>query len=267
MVSPLRVMNNTSYMEIGLVPLFLSVGFVLLSCTLSFIRGLGLEKSLLLATARTFIQLFAVGYILQFLFQSGQWYWVAAFFIASILTATQIVRGNVGKQSTSYLLPSFASILLTSFFILTVVTGGIIEVRPWWDARFFIPIGGMIISNTMNALGISLGYYFKQMETRRGEVEMRLLLGASPAEASQPIVREALVLGMRPSINTMMSVGIVALPGMMTGQILAGADPVQAIRYQIVVLLMISTATALGSFLCLEWIRRRRFTRQGTLRS
>ena len=128
-----------------------------------------------------------------------------------------------------------------------------------FTAQQIIPIAGMVIGNSMNAMAISLERLLGDLRGRRGEVEMQLCLGADYREASQDIFRDAMRAGMIPSINSMMAVGVVFIPGMMTGQILAGADPVSAIRYQIVVMVMLVGSTALGSLLVLSLVRRRCF--------
>ena len=114
----------------------------------------------------------------------------------------------------------------------------------------------MIIGNSMNAIAIALERLLGDLRERRAEVEMKLCLGADYKEASQDIVRNAMRSGMIPSINSLMGVGIVFIPGMMTGQILAGADPLIAIRYQIVVMVMLVGATAVGSLLVVLLVRK-----------
>ena len=140
-----------------------------------------------------------------------------------------------------------------------LVTGVVVGADPWWKPQYFIPLAGMVIGNSMNAIAIALDRLVSDLRARRAEVEMKLCLGADVSEASTEMVAGAMKAGMIPSINGMMAVGIVFIPGMMTGQILAGADPLEAIRYQIVVMLMIVGSTALGSMLVVRLVRRRCF--------
>ena len=132
---------------------------------------------------------------------------------------------------------------------LAYVIGVVVQPRPWWEPQYVIPIAGMILGNSMTSAALAGDRLQADLFTRRDEVETRLALGFSGREAVQPLVRAALRAAMIPTVNGMMTVGVVQLPGMMTGQILAGASPLTAIRYQIVVVFMLAVATALGSLL------------------
>ncbi len=118
----------------------------------------------------------------------------------------------------------------------------------------------MVIGNSMNAIAISIDRLFSDLLRRRGEVELLLCLGATGGEASADMFRDAVKAGMIPSINSMMGVGLVFIPGMMTGQILAGSDPLVAVKYQIMVMLMLVGSTAIGSVLVVSLVRRRCFS-------
>lgn len=142
------------------------------------------------------------------------------------------------------------------FLVSFMVTAVLIGVDPWWRPQYFIPLSGMVIGNSMNAIAISMERLLGDLRGRRAEIEMMLCLGADYREASQSMFRRAVRAGMIPSINSMMAVGIVFIPGMMTGQILAGSDPETAIRYQIVVMIMLVGSTALGSLLVVYLVRR-----------
>jgi putative ABC transport system permease protein len=156
--------------------------------------------------------------------------------------------------------------MLLSYMLVSVfVVGVIVDATPWYQPEYFLTLGGMIIGNSMNAIAISLDRLFTDLLQRRGEVELRLLLGATAREASADITREAIRAGMIPSINAMMGVGLVFIPGMMTGQILAGSDPFVAVKYQIMVMLMLVGSTALGSILVVGLVRSRCFNREQQL--
>jgi UDP-glucose/iron transport system permease protein len=125
----------------------------------------------------------------------------------------------------------------------------VVQVRPWWEPQYIIPIAGMILGNSMTSAALAGDRLQGDLRARADEVEARLALGFSGQEAVQPMVRAALRAAMIPTVNGMMTVGVVQLPGMMTGQILAGSSPLLAIRYQIVVVFMQASATGLGSLL------------------
>jgi len=152
--------------------------------------------------------------------------------------------------------------MLVSYFAVSImVTGVIVEARPWWQPQYFIPLSGMVVGNSMSALSIALERLFSDLRKKRDQVEMKLCLGADCREASADIVSDALRAGMMPSINSMMGVGLVFIPGMMTGQILAGADPLTAIRYQIVVMLMLVASAGMSTMIVVLLVRKKCFGR------
>ncbi len=254
-----------SYIEIGVWQLALASLLIVFSGILSMRYKLGLEKDLAMGTVRTFVQLGIMGYVLKLIFGLEAGLLVLGVFFMQTWFAARIVKGRVKETSISFFKPTFVAVQ-TSFMLVTFcVTAFIIGVTPWWDPQFFIPIGGMVAGNSMNALALSLDRFFTDLRRQRPEVEMRLCLGATATEATEGVFRDALRTGMIPSINSMMGVGIVSIPGMMTGQILAGADPTSAVRYQIVVMLMIVASTTLASFIVLFLVRKKCFSKAQAL--
>jgi putative ABC transport system permease protein len=250
---------SPSIIAIGPWQLVFSLVFVLLAGIASLRWHLGLGRPLVVGTLRTFAQLALMGYALVLIFKTASAALTLAVFAAMILAALQIVHGRVKERQVAFLWPMLATMLASYLVVTATVTGLIIDARPWWRPQYFIPIGGMIIGNSMNALAISLDRLFADLRGQRDLVEMRLCLGADAREASQDIAADAIRAGMIPSINTMMGVGIVFLPGMMTGQILAGVDPLTAIRYQTVVMLMLVGATTVSTVAVVLLVRRRCF--------
>lgn len=250
---------NGQVMAIGNLEMALALVFVAVAGGASLVYGLGLGRDLVVGTVRTFAQLAVMGYALVFLFKTSNALLVVAVYAVMIVFAARIIHGRVKEREVSYFGPTFLSMLASYFVVGVVVTGVIVGAKPWWTPQYFIPITGMVIGNSMSALAISLERLFADLRSRRREVEMKLSLGADYVEASQEIMKSALKAGMIPSINSMMGVGVVFIPGMMTGQILAGADPLMAVRYQIVVMLMLVASTALGSMIVLFLARRRCF--------
>jgi putative ABC transport system permease protein len=143
---------------------------------------------------------------------------------------------------------------------LAYVDAVVLRLRPWYDPQYLIPLFGMIIGNAMNGAALAAERLNGEMELRRGEVEALLALGASPARASAEAVRRALVAALMPTVNMLMVVGLVSLPGMMTGQIIAGSSPLTAVRYQIVVVFMLAGAVAVTAVVVALWYRRTFFT-------
>ncbi len=249
-------MNGAGPLPIGAGQLALTLVFILVAGGVSLAFRLGLGRTMALGTVRTFAQLFLMGYALKFIFALDMGLPVLAVFVAMIAAAAHIVRGRVPERDVAFGLPAFGAMAASYMLVATVVTGLIIGAEPWWKPQYFLPIGGMVAGNSMNALAISLERLFSGLRARRAEVEMLLSLGADSREASQDVVREAVRAGMIPSINSMMGVGLVSIPGMMTGQILAGADPSQACRYQIVIMLMLVASTAISSLVVITLVRR-----------
>lgn len=245
--------------EIGSWQLLFSLIFVLLAGGASLVWHLGLGRSLLVGTLRTFAQLALMGYALVFIFRLESAALTLGVFGAMVLAALQIVHGRVKERQVALLWPMLGTMLVSYAVVAVVVTGVIVGAKPWWRPQYFIPIAGMIIGNSMNALAISLDRLFADLRNQRDLVEMHLCLGADAREASEEIVRGAIRAGMIPSINAMMGVGIVFLPGMMTGQILSGIEPLTAIRYQIVVMVMLVGSTALSTVAVALLARRRCF--------
>lgn len=256
---------TAEFISISWPQLMLALGFVTISGALSLYYQLKLEKDLAIGVVRTFVQLLAMGYLLKILFGLNNALLVLTLYAAMTFFSVHIVRGRVKETSVAYLAPTTLAVLFSYSLITILVTRVVIGAEPWWNPQFFIPIGGMVAGNSMNSLALSLERFFSELRTRRDEVEMMLCHGADYKEATESMFRDALRAGMIPAINSMMGVGLVSLPGMMTGQILAGADPEEAVRYQIVVMLMIVASTALASIIVLLLVRRRCFSSAMTL--
>ncbi|MCE5333135.1 MAG: iron export ABC transporter permease subunit FetB [Desulfobacteraceae bacterium] len=239
----------------------LSSGLVFIAIAIagSLLYSLKLEKDLLIGTLRTFAQLFLMGYILSGVFAFDLEWPVMACFVFMAVFAVWLIRGRAKEHEVHYLMPILAFMTVAYLIVTGFVSGVIVGVKPWWSPRYFITLGGMIIGNSTTAISIALERLFSDLRTRRAEVEMMLTLGADYREASADIIRNAMRAGMIPTINAMMGVGIVFIPGMMTGQILGGADPSMAIRYQIMVMLMLTGSTTLGSLVSVLIARRRSF--------
>lgn len=239
-------------MEITLGRLMLALGLVGVSGVCSLLLRLDLGRDLLIGTVRSTAQLFLMGYVLTLVFGHPSIWLTLGLFSAMVTFAVRIIRGRVDEREVSVTLPTFLSMFTGYLLVSILVTGVVVGVEPWWQPAYFIPLAGMIVGNSMTAVSISLERLFTDMRSQRGEIEMMLCLGATPREAAGQYIRDAVKAGMIPSINSMMGVGIVFIPGMMTGQILAGADPLTAIRYQIVVMLMLTASTALGSVMVIH---------------
>ena len=239
--------------------LLLALVFILIAQASSFIYHLGLNRDITIGTIRTFAQLFLMGYVLTFILKTSNSFLVLSVFMVMVVSAMFIIKGRVKEKQIPYIIPTFLTMLVSYLATAIFVSGLIVGITPWWEPRYFIPAGGMVIGNSMSALAISLERLFRDMRQQKELVEKKLSLGANYREASLDIFRNAVSAGMIPSINAMMGVGLVFIPGMMSGQILAGTDPLIAIRYQIVVMLMLVGSTAVSSVAVMLFVRRRCF--------
>ena len=233
-----------SWWQLGLA--LLLVGLV---AAISLRQALGLERDLAIGAVRAIAQLYLVGLILAAVFSAARWYWVLLILAVMAAIATHAAVSRLAKPIPGVYGIAAVALTISTAGTLAYVIGIVVRPRPWWEPQYLIPIAGMILGNSMTSAALAGERLQADLAARRDEVEARLALGFSGREAVQPLVRSALRAAMIPTVNGMMTVGVVQLPGMMTGQILAGASPLTAIRYQIVVVFMLAVATALGSLL------------------
>lgn len=245
--------------DISTGKLLLAFVFIIVAQASSIFYHLGLGRDIAIGALRTFAQLFLMGYVLTFILGSENLPLTIAIFAIMVISAMSIIKGRVKEKQVAYILPTFLTMLVTYFATAFFVSGIIVDTTPWWEPRYFIPTGGMVIGNSMSAIAIALERLFSEMRQRREVVEMKLALGADFREASDDVFRNAVTSGMIPSINAMMGVGLVFIPGMMSGQILSGTDPLVAIRYQIVVMFMLMGSTAVTSIIVMLIVRKRCF--------
>jgi putative ABC transport system permease protein len=243
------VSPTAGIIDLSIFQVVLALVLVLAIIVVSVHQSLGLERDLAIGTIRAIVQLYAVGLILAAVFAAARWYWVLLILGVMIGVATQAAVSRLSKP-----LPNSAWIAATALTISTAgtlayVIGIVVQVRPWYEPQYIIPIAGMILGNSMTSAALAGDRLQSDLRSRSDEIEARLALGFSGREAVQPMVRASLRAAMIPTVNGMMTVGLVQLPGMMTGQILAGSSPLTAIRYQLVVIFMQGAATAVGSLL------------------
>ena len=255
--------SSAGVVAIGPWQLVLASGFMLVTGAISAALALGLVKDLAWATVRTYIQLLALGLVLRYVFANDSWYLVVTILIVMVVVATRIVITRAPDAPPKIYARTGLATLVSGTLVTFAVTGLVVGVQPWYRAQYVIPIAGMVIGNSMTGIALTLERVFADMDSRAGEILGLLALGATPWEASRGSVRSALRAGLIPTINSMAAVGIVFIPGMMAGQVLAGADPLGAAIYQIVVMLMVSAATAVGSIMAALLTYDRRFDAEG----
>ncbi|HEL9634903.1 TPA: iron export ABC transporter permease subunit FetB [Streptococcus suis] len=223
--------------------LALIFGLVLVAMGISQKEKLGLTKDIFLAVVRTVLQLIFVGYVLKFIFQASTVFLSLAMVLIILYNASVQANKRNPNGKKSLLHPFLALLVATGLTLTILVLSGAIQFIP----SQVIPISGMLASNAMTAIGLSYRAMYKSFTDNRQQVLEKLSLGATVKLASQDILREAIKTGMQPTIDSAKTVGLVSLPGMMSGLIFAGVDPVHAIRYQIMVMFMLLSATSLAS--------------------
>lgn len=220
---------------------------ILVNAGISLALRLGMERRLLVAAVRTIAQLYLIGLVLDRVFAVGRVEIVLVLMTVMVLVAGVAAVRRTERRYPGIWLNAVVSMWASSWLIAAVALFGIVRVRPWYDPQYAIPLLGMILGNTLNGISLGLDRLTQELETRRDQVEAFLALGATRWEAAQDPVRRSVRTGMIPIINSMMVVGIVSIPGMMTGQLLAGVDPLDAVEYQIVIMFLIASGTALGT--------------------
>jgi len=232
--------------DIGWSGLAISLVLVAVAIALSLWRRLDLERSIAWASARALVQLLAVGVALDLVLDPGRtlawsWLWV----LAMVVIAAIVVRTRARE------VPQVFPLALAAF-----AAAAVIEL----DGRTLIPLAGLMIGNSMAATVLVARRVYEELRDKRGEVEARLALGLSSLEASRPHIRNALRTALIPQIETTKAVGLVVLPGAMTGLILAGAEPFDAVRVQAAVMFLVLGSVATTTVVVALGVRRRLFT-------
>lgn len=235
--------------HISVLAVGLGACLIIVNAAISFSLSLGLELQLIIATIRCVIQLTILGYILVPIFTTPYWF---------IVILYALLMGVVGAwEATSRPNHTFKGMFL-QVLSCTVVTSGIfigyalvvlVRTNPWWEPQYFIPMLGMLLGNCVSGMSVGLSALLEDLVTGKDKLELLLTLGATRWEAGRETIARCLKLALTPILNQMSVVGIVSIPGMMTGQILGGTNPAQAARYQMLVMFLIAATTGTGSLL------------------
>lgn len=234
-------------MTLDLSQLLLATSLILVNIGLSIVLKIGLTRSLVVASVRMITQLFLIGYILKWLFEQDNPILIltVAFMMTGIAGFSAVDRTK--RYFSGLHWNSFLSILASAAIVTSLAVSEILQVHPWYNPQYLIPLLGMVLGNALNGICLGVDRFMETVVREQEQIELLLTLGATRWEAAQNGFQDAMRTGMTPIINSMMVTGLVSLPGMMTGQILAGAPPIQAVRYQIVIMFMIAAAVALGT--------------------
>ena len=238
---------NSGYIVLGNWQLVIAAMLILVNVAISVWLRLGLARTLLVASARMVVQLLLVGFILQSVFELKTPLPVLGIgLVMSALAGIAAVHRTKRRFAGVYW-DSVLTVLGAAFLVTGAAVLGILDVSPWYEPQYTIPLLGMVLGNILSGVSLGLDRFMEGVVRDANIIESDLALGATRWEAAHPLLNDSLRTGMIPTINSMMVMGVVSLPGMMTGQLLAGAAPTDAVRYQIVIMFMIAAATALGT--------------------
>ena len=236
---------------IALTPgdLLIAASLVVFDALLSLALRLGLHRALAVASARMVVQLVAVGFILRFVFAAkSPWLTLAIVVLMTAIAAREAAARPQRKfQGFATLGISAAGVALAALVTAGLALTTAIRPHPWYDPRYAISLVGIILGSVLNAASLSLDGVLGGVWRERASIESRLALGERFSEACAPLRRDAIRRALLPLVNQMSAAGLITLPGIMTGQIIAGMDPMQAVKYQILLMFLLAGASGLAA--------------------
>ena len=245
-------------LQLNLPELALAALLIVAAAALSWALRLGLERTLLISAVRLVVQLVLVGLFLRQVFALSS-PWLTALVVAGLLGAAPFQDGSRQRRRLAgfwHLGIGGGTVGAATLGIALFALASSLRPQPWYDPRHAIPLVGIILGTSMNAASLALNQVFASVTRERAAIEARLALGADRYTALGGVLRRALYTGLIPTLNQMAAAGIITLPGIMTGQILAGMDPLDAARYQILLMFLLAAAgfaTALGAVWLSVW--------------
>ncbi len=248
--------------------LSLAAFLILLLGILSLILRLGQTKQLFTASIRCTVQLLIMGFILKLLFAAASPSAIIIMALVMLLSAGQAVTSRIhrplsGKWSYFF---GVAAMFLSSFTVTLFALLIVIDIKPWYTPQYAIPLLGMLLGNTMTGVALSMDTLTSTVFQNKNIIEGRLMLGEKWRDAARDQITGAIRTGLTPIINSMATTGLVSLPGMMTGQILAGSPPMVAVTYQILIMFLIAAGTGFGVILAVQITARHLFDHRHRLR-
>ncbi|WP_348232916.1 iron export ABC transporter permease subunit FetB [Trichocoleus sp. DQ-U1] len=256
-----------SLIALNFTDLVLALGMMAVAIGLSRIQQLGLEGQLAIATGRTIIQLLGVGYVLAFVFAWKNPWAVLALLMVMLSIAAIVARNRIGKKIPHVLPVVWGSILVSSALTLSYTTLLILQPPIWYEPQYLIPLAGIVLGNAMNGAAIAGERLSSTVNASRSEIETHLSLGATPQQAVAQYRKDSIRAGLIPTLNQMMVVGVVTLPGIITGQLLSGVDPLNAASYQILIMFMLAFTNLVTTLLVTQGLCRQFFTPEAQLKN
>jgi putative ABC transport system permease protein len=238
-----------NYIALSYVDLALASLLVLLNGTLSLALDLDIHRRLAVATLRMVVQLSLMGVVLTALFRIVSPFWTAVAALIMVGFAGREVSARQDRRLSgiwAYGLGT-GSMMVSATLVTILALTTAIRPQPWYDPRYAVPLLGMILGNAMTGIALGLNSFTTGLSQLRPAVEAQLMLGADRRQALGPVVRQSLRSALMPTINSMSAVGLVSIPGMMTGQVLGGVAPAEAVKYQLLIMFLIAGGTGLGA--------------------
>ena len=252
-------MSGNSY-DIDVWGLLVALAMVAVAAGISEAMRISIGRTLLWSACRALLQLCAMGFVVGYVIRRNDPWLVFALITAMLLAAVQITLSRARGIPKGLAGPVLLSLAITMLLMISLVTELVVRPHPWYAPQLVVPLTGMLLGNTVSALAVGLTRFYESMDERRDEIDTMLALGATAWEASRPSIVSSIRLGLLPTTATLASCGIVTIPGMMAGQVIAGGDPLQAAKYQFVVFAAISALTLVADGLIMTMVFRTCFT-------
>ena len=252
----------TTPIDLSLAQVAASLALVGVAIAISIWERVDLERDIAIAVVRSFVQLSAVGLVINFIFDQDQLVFVVALLAAMVFFGALTARHRARSVPGAFGPLLIALALAGTTTLVLVVALGVFEPEP----RFLVPVGGMVIGNAMTAAAVSLNRLGDEMRSAAPRIEATLALGATSTQAALPIVRRSLRSGMIPLVDSTKTTGLIFFPGTMVGMLLAGADPIDAVRLQLVLLWALLGSVAVAAVVATSLAYRRFFTPAHQLR-
>jgi putative ABC transport system permease protein len=250
---------NSSVIPLSTLDLSIAASLVILLSILTWYLRLGMSYRVVVAAARTIVQLLLLGLVLKYLFEINHPLLIGLIALVMLAIAGREVMARQYRPFAGiwgYGLGTI-SMFISSFAITIFALGFIVGPEPWYLPQYAIPLLGMMLGNTMTGVALTLDNLTQNAWQQRAIIEQRLILGESWYSAIRDISRKSLRTGLTPIINSMAAAGIISIPGMMTGQVLAGSNPMDAAKYQILIMFMITAGTGFATVIS-SWMGSKR---------
>ncbi|MBY0517251.1 MAG: ABC transporter permease [Bacteriovoracaceae bacterium] len=224
---------------------------ILFCAALSLVKQHKIEKSLLLSSLRAIVQVSVLGFLLKYIFQSDSPFLIAS--IAFIMTVNAAIqsKSRITERHPQLILNNFYSIAL-SIWPMALLASYLFGADPIWKTEILLPLLGMLLGNTLTGISLGIDSFGKAIKQHKEDILTLLALGANEKEATSSYINDSIHTAMTPTLNALVSMGIVSIPGMMTGQILAGKDTTEAASLQIVIMLLIAAAAYLATLMAIN---------------